>query len=153
MTDIADIADMDQLPLLKYYMTNQQWLDLTSGERTQGAWPPRQPCFSIPPRYPLAGRIAATSRQGRDQGAAEPPAAAGGRVTRPLVSPAVFVPGSALHPALFRPVNAGAAGRSCVPRLTGLTSAELGRLAGWALRCCAHTDMILWPATPCRPDG
>ncbi|KAL4426034.1 hypothetical protein ABPG77_007830 [Micractinium sp. CCAP 211/92] len=31
VTDIADIADMDQLPLLKYYMTNQQWLDLTSG--------------------------------------------------------------------------------------------------------------------------
>lgn len=31
VTDIADIADMDQVPLLKYYMTKQQWLDLTSG--------------------------------------------------------------------------------------------------------------------------
>lgn len=31
VTDIADIADMDQLPLLRYYVTPQQWRDFTSG--------------------------------------------------------------------------------------------------------------------------
>ncbi|KAL4421565.1 hypothetical protein ABPG75_010856 [Micractinium tetrahymenae] len=31
VTDIADIADLDQLPLLRYYMTEQQYLDLAAG--------------------------------------------------------------------------------------------------------------------------